>query len=312
MTRRTLFLMWMTCALASLAWPERSGVAQDARRVRSDSAAVMALLDSGARDSATFKQLVIAIEGTDGVVYVRAGKCPGYRIKGCLLHKMSATVGRRYLWVALDMTGQPIDSMVTIAHELRHALEILSDGSIRTGRGIFSFYHPNGNPGPAPLKRLQLWRRALRCAVSSRKNDVRRWRSPPELSPPCNFKCDLAGASLPRLMTWSFVQAPSWTYALLRPFLCGSGHCPGGPVQSDSATSLGRHSDAAARRAGGDRRGRARARHDHAPDPGPDDRHSRHAHRSVAAGMAVWRVPRAARPRDPGGAVRRDPARSVV
>ncbi len=36
--------------------------------------------------------------------------------------------------------------MVTIAHELRHALEILSDGSIRTGRGIFFFYFPDGSP----------------------------------------------------------------------------------------------------------------------------------------------------------------------
>jgi hypothetical protein len=141
-----MFLLWMTCALASIALAERSEGSQDARRVRSDSAAVMALLDTGARDSATFKQLVLAIEGTDGVVYVRPGKCPGYRIKGCLLHTMSATVERRYLWIALDLTGQPVDLMVTIAHELRHALEILSDASIRTGRGIFSFYFPNGTP----------------------------------------------------------------------------------------------------------------------------------------------------------------------
>jgi hypothetical protein len=59
---------------------------------------------------------------------------------------MSATLERRYLWIALDLTGQPVDLMVTIAHELRHALEILSDESIRTGRGIFTFYYPNGNP----------------------------------------------------------------------------------------------------------------------------------------------------------------------
>jgi len=139
--------MWMTCELASIALAERAAGSQDAQRVRSDSAAVIALVDSGSRGSSTFKQLVLAIEGTDGVVYVRPGKCPGYRIKGCLLHTMSATVEHRYLWIAIDLTGQPIDLTVTIAHELRHALEILSDGSIRTGRGIFSFYYPNGNPG---------------------------------------------------------------------------------------------------------------------------------------------------------------------
>ena len=126
--------------------PGRSADSQDARRVRSDSAVVIALLDSGSRGSATFKQLVLAIEGTDGVVYVRPGKCPGYRIKGCLLHTMSATLRHRYLWIALDLTGQPVDLMVTIAHELRHALEILSDRSIRTGHGIFSFYLSERKP----------------------------------------------------------------------------------------------------------------------------------------------------------------------
>jgi hypothetical protein len=145
-TGRTVFVLCMTCALVAIARPGRSADSQDAQRVRSDSAAVVALLDSGSRGSATFKQLVLAIEGTDGVVYVRPGKCPGYKIRGCLLHAMSATLERRYLWIALDVTGEPLDLMVTIAHELRHALEVLSDGSIRTGRGIFSFYYPNGNP----------------------------------------------------------------------------------------------------------------------------------------------------------------------
>lgn len=145
-TGRTVFLLWMTCELVAIAQPGRSADSQDARRVRSDSAVIVALLDSGSRGSATFKQLVLTIEGTDGVVYVRPGKCPGYKIKGCLLHTMSATPEHRYLWIALDLTGEPVDLMVLIAHELRHALEILSDRSIRTGRGIFSFYYPNGNP----------------------------------------------------------------------------------------------------------------------------------------------------------------------
>jgi hypothetical protein len=146
LTGRTVFLMLMTCELVATAQAGRSADSQDARRVRSDSAVVVALLDSGSRGSATFKQLVLAIENTDGVVYVRSGKCPGYKVKGCLLHTMSATPEHRYLWIALDLRGRPVDIIVTIAHELRHALEILSDGSIRTGRGIFSFYYPNGKP----------------------------------------------------------------------------------------------------------------------------------------------------------------------
>ena len=147
MTGRTLFLMVVACELASIALADRSASAQDARRVRSDSAAITALVEAGSTGSVTFKQIVLAIERTDGVVYIRPGTCPGYRIRGCLLHTMTTTRERRYLWIAMDMTGEPVDLMVTIAHELRHALEILSDGSIRSGRGIVAFYYPNGNPG---------------------------------------------------------------------------------------------------------------------------------------------------------------------
>ena len=92
LTGRTVFLMWMTCELVAIAQAGQSADSPDARRVRSDSAVIVALLESGSRGSATFKELVLAIEGTDGVVYVRAGKCPGYRIKGCLLHTMLAAV----------------------------------------------------------------------------------------------------------------------------------------------------------------------------------------------------------------------------
>jgi len=151
-TVRTLFV-WVICELALIALvAEGAAAGQDTRRVRSDSAAISALLDSGSQGSATFKQLVLAVEGTDGVVYIRPGKCPGYRVKGCLLHAMSATPERRYLWIALDLSFEPVDLMVTIAHELRHALEILSDGSIRTGRGIFAFYYPDGNPATRTLE----------------------------------------------------------------------------------------------------------------------------------------------------------------
>jgi hypothetical protein len=107
---------------------------------------ISALLDAGSRGSATFEQIVVAIEHTDGLVYVEPGTCPGYRIKGCLLHRMSAIGESRYLWIAMDMHDEPINLMVRLAHELRHALEILSDASIRTDRAIFSFYQSDGSP----------------------------------------------------------------------------------------------------------------------------------------------------------------------
>jgi hypothetical protein len=61
-----------------------------------------------------------------------------------LLHRMSAIGESRYLWIAMDLRDEPTNLMVRLAHELRHALEILSDASIRTDRAILSFYNPDG------------------------------------------------------------------------------------------------------------------------------------------------------------------------
>ena len=83
-------------------------------------------------------------------------------------------------------------------------------------------------------------------------------------------------------------------------------------AQPDPAASLARHPHARARRVGRDSRRSPGARRD-APAPhNTHDRRARHAHRSVAARMAVWRVPRAACTRQPAPGLRRDPFRPIV
>jgi hypothetical protein len=134
--------------LCRSAWPAVAAPTPDPtgfQRIRSDNALIANLVAEGALRSATFRQLVIAIEATDGVVYVEPGKCQD-RAKGCLLHKMSAVGTSRYLWIAIDLNDTAVNLMVRIAHELRHALEILSDPSIRTDWQILAFYQPHGIP----------------------------------------------------------------------------------------------------------------------------------------------------------------------
>jgi hypothetical protein len=115
------------------------------QRVRSDNALIANLVAEGSRRSKTFRQIVLAIEATDGVVYIEPGTCRN-RSKGCLLHKMSAVGESRYLWIVVGLSDTPVNLMVLIAHELRHALEILGDASIRTGEQMLSFYQPSGIP----------------------------------------------------------------------------------------------------------------------------------------------------------------------
>jgi hypothetical protein len=115
------------------------------QRVRSDNALIANLVAEGSRRSRTFRQIVLAIEASDGIVYIEPGKCQD-RAKGCLLHKLSAVGETRYLWIAMDLNDTAVNLSVLIAHELRHALEILSDASIRTDQQILSFYQPQGIP----------------------------------------------------------------------------------------------------------------------------------------------------------------------
>ena len=136
-----LMLCWSVWPVAAARTPDLTGL----QRVRSDHALIANLVAEGQQRSKTFRQIVLAIEATDGVVYIEPGKCHD-GAKGCLLHKMSAAGEIRYLWIAVNVNAAPVDLMVRIAHELRHALEILSDASIRTGQQMLAFYQPRGIP----------------------------------------------------------------------------------------------------------------------------------------------------------------------
>jgi hypothetical protein len=143
--RRLPLIALMLCRSA---WLPAAAAAHDStgfQRVRSDNARIANLVAEGNRRSTTFRKIALAIEATDGLVYIEPGKCRD-RAKGCLLHKISAVGENRYLWIAMDLNDSAINLIVRIAHELRHALEILSDASIRTGHQILSFYQPQGIP----------------------------------------------------------------------------------------------------------------------------------------------------------------------
>ena len=134
--------------LCGAAWPAAAVGASDPtgfQRVRSDNARIANAVAEGNRRSTIFRKIALAIEATDGLVYIEPGKCWD-RAKGCLLHKMSAVGENRYLWIDIDLNDTAVNVIVRIAHELRHALEILSDASIRTGQQILSFYQPQGIP----------------------------------------------------------------------------------------------------------------------------------------------------------------------
>jgi hypothetical protein len=111
----------------------------DMPRVRSSHAYIRAMIDEAARRSPSFRRLIEAIEATDGIVYVEDGTC-GHSVRACLSLSISAAAQFRILRVLVDARQPDWDVMASIAHELRHAIEVLENARITTPEAIYFFY----------------------------------------------------------------------------------------------------------------------------------------------------------------------------
>ena len=135
--------MRLICLLALM-----SVAASPMPRVRSTTPAIAAALVEAERRSPTFSALVRTIEGTDGIVYVERGTCRR-GVHACLSHSVTSGGGFRFLWVLVDSVDDVVELMATIGHELRHAIEMLSEPSLKTAAAAYNFYSRE-----APTSRL--------------------------------------------------------------------------------------------------------------------------------------------------------------
>src|SRR6185436_5727380 len=135
--------MRLICLLALV-----SAAASPMPRVRSTTPAIAAALIEAERLSPTFNALVRTIEGTDGIVYVERGTCRR-GVHACLSHSVASGGGFRLLRILVDNVDDVVELMATIGHELRHAIELLSEPSVRTAVAAYNFYSRE-----APTSRL--------------------------------------------------------------------------------------------------------------------------------------------------------------
>jgi hypothetical protein len=126
--------------------PTAASTAEAVPRVRSDSPRLRGLIDTALASSATFRQLVHAIEATDGIVFVEEGPCVRGVVRACLEHRVTLAGGYRLLFARTAVDRSDIDIMASIGHELQHALEVLAYGYLRSNEAIRLFYRPVMSP----------------------------------------------------------------------------------------------------------------------------------------------------------------------
>jgi hypothetical protein len=124
-------------------------------RLRSTDAAIRELLSEGAERSTTFRGLVDTIAGLSGIVYVEFGHCAFGRLDGCMLPNIVAVQGQRYLKIVVtpDKHRRPHDQLIgLIAHELRHAVEVIAEERVVDGATLEALYQRIGTPMEGGLR----------------------------------------------------------------------------------------------------------------------------------------------------------------
>jgi hypothetical protein len=108
--------------------------------IRTESAAIKAAIDQAIERSATFRQMVRAIEDSDSIVFLTEGDC-GHNEHACFTNVTTAG-RRRILWVTIDLrkAAADWDVMGSIAHELRHTVEVISEPGVRSFGEKFGLY----------------------------------------------------------------------------------------------------------------------------------------------------------------------------
>ena len=122
-----------------------SGDASRPSRVRSTSAAILAVIDRAAERSQTFRGLIERIDASDGLVYVEEGECRG-GVRACFV-AVAECGANRLLKIVIDSRKAEWDLMGSIGHELRHTIEILETPRVRNSGQMYLFYERHGRKG---------------------------------------------------------------------------------------------------------------------------------------------------------------------
>jgi hypothetical protein len=110
--------------------------------VRSTSPAIATAIQAAMEHSATFRGLIDTINASESYVFVNEGNC-GHGVRACFTSVRSSGPNR-YLFVKVDPRKTDCELITSIAHELRHTIEVIGEPSVRTDADKHFFYERIG------------------------------------------------------------------------------------------------------------------------------------------------------------------------
>jgi hypothetical protein len=128
----------------ALAAPRMGTHAPDFAHVRTANAHLQQTIDQAAVQSPTFAALLARVDLTDVVVYFEYVQQLPRRARGHL-HFVTSAGGHRYLRVGLPARLPRHELIASIAHELRHAIEIGEHWDVRCERTMKTLYSRIGD-----------------------------------------------------------------------------------------------------------------------------------------------------------------------
>jgi len=146
MAKRTRNMAMAAVAAAVLGMPRVSAAADanamvpemPAPHVRSSNSELVDLMQQATERSRTFRGLVDTINHSDSIVFVNKGRC-GHGVRACFVN-VTFSSGTRYMFVLVDIHETDAALMGSIAHELRHTIEVIGEPNIRDYVAKFYFY----------------------------------------------------------------------------------------------------------------------------------------------------------------------------
>jgi hypothetical protein len=144
--------MWSTRLLMVMAIVGATGtsaVAQEERRavplvrLKPADAEMRRLISEGFDRSATFRALVEEIHRSNALVIVQYGLCANGRFRSCVTN-VDGDRNRRSIRIKVNTRAQDDRLIATVAHELHHALEILSDPDVVGPDAVLALYRRIG------------------------------------------------------------------------------------------------------------------------------------------------------------------------